>query len=254
MTDLRGAFARRLRAGEELAGVFVKSQDPAVVEILALAGFDFVVIDAEHAAFDRAGIAAFCRAARAGGIAALVRVPPDAPDWIGSSLDAGAAGIVAPQVPDAATAAGILRQMRYGPGGAGFSPSTPGALYGQRSIAAHLAARPAETVLICQIETPEAVDACAEIAALDGVDALLVGPVDLAVSAGLADPKAEVVVAMTRRVLQAARQARAAGGLFLADPALAPDWRAAGARLFVIGTDQGFLAAAAARALAAFAP
>lgn len=250
--DARAAFAGRLRAGAPLAGIFVKSRDPAVVEILALAGFDFVVIDGEHGVFDRTDIATLCLAARAGGIAALVRVPPEAPDWIGASLDAGAAGIVAPQVADAAAAAAILGRMRYGPGGAGFSPSTAGALYGRRGVAAHLAARAGETVLVCQIEAPEAVAKAPAIAAVEGVDALLVGPVDLAVSAGLTDPGAPEVAVMTRAVLAAAQAAGRAGGLFLGDPAKAADWRAAGATLFVIGSDQAFLAAAARGALAGF--
>ena len=66
--DCRRDFAERLRGGKPLAGVFVKSRDPAHVEILALAGFDFVVIDAEHAAFGRADITTMTMAARAGGL------------------------------------------------------------------------------------------------------------------------------------------------------------------------------------------
>ncbi|MAY61910.1 MAG: 4-hydroxy-2-oxovalerate aldolase [Rhizobiales bacterium] len=250
--DCRRDFAERLRGGKPLAGVFVKSRDPAHVEILALAGFDFVVIDAEHAAFGRADITTMTMAARAGGLAALVRIPPDEPGWIGMCLDAGAAGIMVPQVPDAETAANLARRMRFGPGGSGFSPSTPGALYGARGIAGHLEARPEETVLVCQIESPSAVGNAAEIAAIPGVDALLVGPVDLAVSAGFTDPAAAEVAAMSREVLTATKGTAAAGGLFLSDITQIPAWREAGATLFITGTDQGFLASAARRALPAF--
>jgi 2-keto-3-deoxy-L-rhamnonate aldolase RhmA len=250
--DRRREFAERLRGGKPLAGVFVKSRDLAHVEILALAGFDFVVIDAEHAAFGRADIATMMMAARAGGIAALVRIPPGEPGWIGFCLDAGAAGIMVPQVPDAEIARELVRHMRFGPGGAGFSPSTPGALYGARGIAGQLAARPTETVLVCQIESPCAVDNAAEIAEVDGVDAILVGPVDLAVAAGLTDAAATEVTAMIRRTLEAAATVSTAGGLFLADVTQISAWREAGATLFITGTDQGFLAAAARRARLAF--
>lgn len=250
--DRRRDFAERLRGGKPLAGVFVKSRDPAQVEILALAGFDFVVIDAEHAAFSRADIATMMMAARAGEIAALVRIPPEEPGCIGPCLDAGAAGIVAPQVPDAETARQLARRMRFGPGGSGFSPSTPGALYGTRGIAGHLAARADETVLVCQIEAPLAVENSAAIAAVPGVDALLIGPVDLAVSAGFTDLMAAEVAEMTHKVIEGTKRTPAAAGLFLSDTTLIPAWREAGATLFITGTDQGFLASAARRALPDF--
>lgn len=246
--DPRRDFAEKLRGGKPLAGVFVKSRDPAHVEILALAGFDFVVIDAEHSAFGRADIAAMMIAARAGGIAALVRIPPDEPGWIGMCLDAGAAGIMVPQVPDAEAARDLARRMRFGPGGSGFSPSTPAALYGARGIDGHLAARTDETVLVCQIEAPAAVKNSGDIAAVPGVDALLVGPVDLAVSAGFTDPAVAEVTEMTRKVIEGTKGTPSAAGLFLSDTTLIPAWREAGATLFITGTDQGFLSSAARRA------
>lgn len=237
----RTAFARRLRARETLAGTFIKSADPAVVEVLGLAGLDYAILDAEHVGIDRAGIAAMMVASRAAQLPVLVRIPQLDGHWIPTALDAGAAGIMAPQVPDAATATRLAARMRYGAGGRGFSPSTPGAGYGSRGIAVHLDAHAGETVLVCQIEDPGAVARSTEIASVDGVDGLLVGPVDLAVSAGFTSAMEPAVAEMTREVLQAAKTVGKTAGLFLGQPDQAPAWQADGANLFVLGTDQGYI-------------
>ncbi|MBY6091906.1 HpcH/HpaI aldolase family protein [Maritimibacter alkaliphilus] len=247
--DPREAFARRLRAGDPLTGTFVKSQDPATVEILGQAGFDCLILDAEHAPYDRGTLALMLMAARAAGIAALVRVPCEVP-WIATALDAGAAGVMVPQVRDADHARALVRAMRFAPEGElGFSPSTAGAGYGARGIARHHAQQQKEAVLICQIEDPAAVENAGWIASVPGVDALLVGPVDLAVSAGETDPAAPAVQEMCRRVISAQG---AATGLFLGQPSQAGQWREIGASLFILGTDQGFLMQAARGAVTAF--
>ena len=237
----RQKFASRLRARETLLGTFVKLRDPTVMEMLGALGFDFVILDAEHAAFGRENMAMAMIAARAAGLAALVRIPDADGHWIATALDCGAVGIMVPQVNSAAMAEKLAGKMRYGPEGRGFSPSTPGAAYGTRGIADHLARQPGETVLVCQIEDEGAVAEAQEIAAVDGVDALLVGPVDLAVSMGMTDTSNPDVMAKCRQAIAAARAAGAAAGMFLSDPKAARAWSEAGSNLFVLGTDQAFL-------------
>ena len=112
--DVRREFAGRVRNREPLAGVFVKATDPAVIEVLGISGFDFVIVDAEHAAFDRKDIALMCMAGRAASVAVLVRVLPDVPGWIGSCIDAGAAGVVVPQIADPQDIKSLVKQIRYG--------------------------------------------------------------------------------------------------------------------------------------------
>lgn len=249
--SFRADFARRLRAREPLAGTFVKSRDPAVVEILGHAGYDFAVLDAEHVAFGRADIAAMAVASRAARLPLVVRVPEAGGPWIATALDAGAAGVMVPQVGDTDTAARLVRAVRHGAGGLGFSPSVPGADYGARGVAGHLAQHPLETLLICQIEDPEAVARAEAIAAVDGVDGLLVGPVDLAVAAGLSDPQNPSVAQMSETTARAAAAQGKAAGLFIGDPASAAHWRARGVTLFVHGSDQALMAQAARAGLAA---
>lgn len=239
-------FKRRLRAGEPLYGAFVKTPHPTVVELLGQEGFDFLVLDAEHAPFERASIDMALLAARAVGCPTLVRPPAHREEWIMASLDAGAAGILAPRVSSAAAAETLAALMRYQGGDRGFSPSPRAAEYGRRGIAGHLAHAPEETTLICQIEDRAGVEAAAAIAAVEGVDGLFVGPVDLAVSCGFDTPAAEEVVAMCRRVIAAAP---GASGLFTDAKASAERWRALGATLFVLASDQAFLRHGAAAAL-----
>lgn len=241
----RAQFARDVRACKVMAGTFVKSNDPAVVEILGHSGFDFAILDAEHVALDRADVARMAMAARAADLPLLVRIPEATGAWISTVLDAGCAGVMVPQVATAQAAAEIARMMRYGAGGLGFSPSTAGADYGTRGIAGHLAQQPQETLLICQVEDRDAAADAAQIAAVDGVDGLLLGPVDLAVALDLTDPAAAEVTELCENVIAAGAEAGKAAGLFLTDLSKAAEWQAVGATLFVLGSDQAFLIKAA---------
>jgi 2-keto-3-deoxy-L-rhamnonate aldolase RhmA len=250
--SMRADFIRRLRARDPLIGTFVKSRDPATIELLGHAGFDFAILDAEHGAFDRGDIATMAMASRAACLPLLVRVPATTGGWIATALDAGCAGILAPQVAGAQAAEVIAQAMRYGAGGRGFSPSVPGADYGIRGVAAHLEWAAQECALVCQIEDTASVEQAAAIAAVDGVDALLLGPVDLAVSMGGTDPAADAVAALCRMAIEAGAGTGKVAGLFLTDPSQRADWARAGATLFVLGSDQGFLSAAAKAALAGF--
>lgn len=243
-------FRKQLHAGERLVGTFVKIPSPPVIEILARTGLDFLVLDAEHAAMGRETIDLCLLASRAAAMPMLVRVPVASTEWIGTALDGGAAGIMAPHVRSAADAGTIAAAMRYGPGGRGFSPSTPAAGYGLRSVAEHLERTAEETVFVCQIEDPDAADAAGAIAAVDGVDCLFVGPVDLAVACGSVAPGDPENVALCRQIVSVANAGKARTGMFVGAAAQIASWAEAGANLFVVATDQAFLRAGATAALA----
>ncbi len=228
MTILR----TRLLSGAELTGTFIKTPHPIVVEVMARTGLDLLILDAEHAPFDRTTIDACLIAGRVAGVPLLVRVPSQAPEHLQGALDGGAAGVLVPHVNSAAEAEALVRATRYGPGGRGFAATTRAAEYGGRTIPEHLAADP--PLLICQIEDPPGAGAAAEIAAVEGVDALFVGRADLAVGTGHADMRAPEVLETTRRVLSLP----VATGLYCAPGEDLAPHRAAGARLFVIGSDH----------------
>lgn len=180
-------FRSRMQAGETLIGTFVKTPAHDVIEVLAMAGLDFICLDAEHAPFDRARTDACLAMARALGLPALVRVPWARPELIQGALDAGAVGVVLPHISDALTAAEASRAARFGHGGRGFAGSTRWAGFGSGQMADLLARSAAETVVIAMIEEPEGVAHAHEIAATDGIDALMLGPADLSVALGKTD-------------------------------------------------------------------
>ena len=173
---------RRLLAREHLIGTFVKTPTTHATEILGALGFDFVVIDEEHAPFDRMATDTALLAARAAGTAALVRVQNATS--ILSVLDCGATGVLVPHVASAARAREVAATCRYQGGRRGYSGSPRHAGYGATGMWKTVEAADAATTVIAQIEDPEALDEIDAIATVDGIDALFIGRGDLAVALG----------------------------------------------------------------------
>lgn len=239
------AFRSRLHGGETLLGTWVKTPSPVVCEVLARSGLDVLALDAEHAPFGRAeldGCLAICRAT---GMPALVRVPSADPAAILNALDCGASGILVPHVTTVEHAQAAVRASHYGAGGRGYAGSTRAAGFAGRSIADQLRRGREETTVILQIEDAEAVEVVDRIAAVEGVDALFVGRVDLTVSLGatqLDDPR---VLRAVEAICAAGRSRGVPVGMFVGDPKEAQAWIARGASLFILGSDHGFLLAGA---------
>jgi 2-keto-3-deoxy-L-rhamnonate aldolase RhmA len=236
----------KLAAGEVVVGTFVKTPSPIIVEVLAMTPLDCLVLDAEHAPFDRAAIDACLLAARAGGMNVLVRTPSAAPEHILGALDCGATGVLVPHIRSAAEARDLVRAAHYGAGGRGYAGSSRAAGYTTKGMAAHLDDSRARTVVIGQIEDPEAIDDIDAIAAVDGVDALFVGRADLTVAYGAATQDDARVLAALDAVCCAGRAHGRPTGMFLAREGDAPGWIDKGARLFLLGSDHGFLLSGAA--------
>lgn len=184
MTD-RLPFKARLRGDVPLHGFFVGIPSPAMVELAGYAGFDFVIIDTEHGASGLETLEHMLRAAAASGIAALVRVPRGAADDILHVLDAGADGILVPHVTSAAVARDIVRHAYYPPlGRRGISTLSRAARHGMGEAAAVLREQASRTTVIAMIEDTEALTEVGAIAGVEGLDAVFVGPNDLAASMG----------------------------------------------------------------------
>jgi 2-keto-3-deoxy-L-rhamnonate aldolase RhmA len=247
MTGLK----QRLAAGETIVGTFVKTPSPIVVEVLALTELDCLCLDAEHAPFDRIAIDHCVMAARAGGADVLVRIPAVSAEHVLNALDCGATGIVAPHIRSADEAAALVAMAQYGRGGRGYAGSSRAAGYTTRPMADHLAASATRTVVVAQIEDPEAVDAIDAIAAVPGLDALFVGRVDLTVAYGADSQDDPRVVKAVEAVCAAGRRHGVPVGMFLARASDIPHWRAQGATLFLLGSDHGFMLAGAAALIAA---
>lgn len=236
---------QRLAAGEALWGTFLKTPSPILVEILADTGLDLICIDAEHAPFDRLAIDSCVMAARAAGLAAVVRVPTAASHYVLNALDCGADGVLLPHIRSPEEAAAAVASAQFGRGGRGYAGSTRAAGFGMTPIPDHLSTSAARTVVIAQIEDVEAVEAVEAIADVPGLDALFVGRIDLTIALGGKDPDAPPVIAAVERVLAAGKAAGVPVGMFVPRDQDVAGWHAKGARLFLQGSDHSFMRAGA---------
>ena len=241
-----------LRDGPVAFGTFVSElATPAIAEMLAAVGFDFLVVDMEHSPTGTEAAAAIVMAARALGIAPLVRVAWHDRPSILRPLDMGAAGIVVPMVEDEHQASSVVRYAKYPPTGArGVALKRAHSRYRDVEPAQYTREANAETIVLAQIETAAAVEHAAAIARVPGIDGLFVGPSDLSHNLGypeqLSAPEVQRVLAAT---IDVALRAGVAAGIHLSDPSSAGEWQRAGIRMITLGSDVAFLLAAARRAL-----
>ncbi|UWQ19379.1 HpcH/HpaI aldolase/citrate lyase family protein [Jannaschia sp. M317] len=233
-------FKTRMLSGEILAGTFFKTPAHELVEVLAKSGLDFLCIDAEHAPFDHGRMDVCLAVARALNWPTLVRVPTGSPMEILKALDGGATGIVVPHVDSVEKARAVARAAHFGEGGRGYAGSTRWAGFATRGMADVLA-QDAETIVIAQIEEPAGVEACEEIAALDGIDGLFVGPADLAVCYGVTDQSAGPVREAMARVGRAAKANGKAFMTFAPNAAAGPALRDLGVTMFFVASEHAFM-------------
>ena len=252
MTSLRTpSFKARLAAGETIIGTFVKTPSPIVVEVLGLTGLDCVCLDAEHAPFDRGTLDQCLLAARAAAMDVLVRVPAAQPEHLLNALDCGATGVLVPHVRSAAEARACVQASHYGPGGRGYAGSSRAARYATTPMTDYMVESAARTVVVAQVEDPEAVDDIDAIAAVEGLDALFIGRVDLTVGYGATSLDDARVVAAVERVCDAGMRAGKPVGMYLPRVSDVAHWRTRGATLFLLGSDHAFLRSGAAALLQA---
>jgi 4-hydroxy-2-oxoheptanedioate aldolase len=203
-----------LALGTHVGGV----ADPQIVEIIGLAGFDAAFIDMEHTSFDLRDIQLMVMAAERAGITPIVRTPGFDPAFILRLLDMGVQGIQVPHVSSADTAREAVKAVRYPPQGErGMAAASCAADYGKTRLLDHMAASNKEITLACMIEDVEAIENIDQIAAVEGVDLLAVGPSDLSRSLGVSGhPDHPKLVEAIDRVREAVR--RSNSGVRLALP------------------------------------
>ncbi len=240
-------FRNRLAAGERLIGTFVKTPTSHTAEIIGDVGYDFVIIDEEHAPFDRVTTDQALLGARAGGTAGFVRVPDLS--HVLAALDDGAVGIMAPHIDEAEKARELVAYARYKPGRRGFSNSPRAGRYGGKDFQTHITEGDAQTTVIAMIEDARAVETIDGIVSVEGLDAIFIGRSDLTLSMGAAAPGDAVVQQAVDRICAAARKT----GMRVWVPATSASERDAyiqlGATGFVVATDQAFMRRAAAASL-----
>ncbi|MFK8081286.1 MAG: HpcH/HpaI aldolase/citrate lyase family protein [Granulosicoccus sp.] len=197
------------RSGFPASGCWVNIFDPIVGELVGRCGYDYAMIDMEHSPVDLTQTLAMIRAVQLGGAKAIVRVPDKQPQWIGRLMDMGADGVMVPMVNSAEEASTLAAAAVYAPEGTRgmAAPIVRATGYGVNTQH-YLDNYRRQFTLLLQIESAEAVDAAADIAAVEGVDCIFIGPFDLAGSLGnRAEPDHKVTRAAIRKVSKATKNA-----------------------------------------------
>lgn len=236
---------KRLKAGDTMAGCWLGMADPYLAEISATAGFDWLLIDGEHAPNDIRSIGAQIAAIQSSGTSIVVRLPDDNPAAIKQALDIGAQTLLIPMVESAAQAERLYRATRYPP--LGFRGV--GAVLARASkfaaIPDYAATADDQVCLLVQVENRAGLAALDDILAIEGLDGVFIGPADLAADMGHISNSSHPDVRSA--VVDALRKIRAAGkvaGVLTMDPDFTEECRQAGANFLGVGVDVLLFAAA----------
>lgn len=225
----------KMKHGWAFGTFLIELPCPATVTAMALAGFDFVVLDMEHSTVDFSSLETLVIAGRAAGLATLVRTWGQDRGLIGKALDMGASGIMAPHVDTAERAQAIVDQARFAPyGNRGFCPITT-----YDSLQEPLEALGAATFVAVQIEGKSALENVSEIAEVPGLDCVFVGPYDLALSMGVA-PGSEEVFSAAAEIANSVPN-DVGMGIYIDDPGKCSDWASRGFALQCVGYDGRML-------------
>ena len=245
-------FRARLKAGEPLIGSFMKVPAPQNTEVLGLDGFDFVILDEEHAPWDRVTLDTALLACRAYQIAGIVRIARADASSVLSALDDGAIGIMVPHVDSAEKARAVVSWARYRSGVRGAGASRGGE-YGKNGPR-NFDLSDETSAVICMIEDWQAINVIDDIVSVDGVDAIFLGRGDLALSLSNATGPAPTLDDAVSTVADACR--RAGKPLAALTQSMKSDeakWLIdLGVTAMVVASDLGFLRQAAGAALRDF--
>ncbi|PUB32310.1 2,4-dihydroxyhept-2-enedioate aldolase [Promicromonospora sp. AC04] len=240
-------------ATRPLAGMWVCTGSPLVAEICAGGGLDWLLIDMEHGPNGLGSVLAQLQAVAAYPPVPVVRVPANDAVTIKQVLDLGAQNILVPMVSSADDARAAVEAVRYPPRGRRGVGSALARSARWNRVDGYLADADEHVSLYVQVENVDGVDAAAEIAAVDGVDGVFVGPSDLAASMGFLGRQTHPdVIAAVLRAFAAVRVTGTPVGVNAFDPAVADAYLAAGASFVLVGADVALLARGAEELAARF--
>jgi len=221
----------KLKRGEPVYGMMITEFDsPAVPIIMADAGLDFFILDMEHGAFSLKNALAIFETARFANITPLARVPDGMYHVIAPVLDAGAQGIVVPRVETRTVAERSIAAMHYPPRGVrGIYGGKANNDYQPVNLMEYTRHANEQILALIQIESKTAVEHADMLLATPGLDAVLIGPWDLALSLGV-DPSDVLVETMVQRVLDTTKRHKVACGIHVGDPKVIKQWESRGMR------------------------
>lgn len=235
------SLRERLRRRDKLVGSFVTIANPVVGEVMAHAGFDFLIVDVEHTGMSLLDVQTVLQGASSSPTSCLVRIGELSAMQTKQALDSGASGIVIPHVCTKAQAEQAVRFAKYGPAGSRGVTAARAARYGlgwdDYSRSANVL-----TAVVPIIEDAEGVRNTGEIATVEGVDLVITGPWDLAASLGhfgeLEHPDVEAAITS---VINGVHEAGKPVGVYADTAATGHSWRDRGADVIILGEDYVLL-------------
>jgi 4-hydroxy-2-oxoheptanedioate aldolase len=246
-------FKQRLRENRLQIGLFVGLTSPYSMEILASAGFDWLVIDAEHSPNNPASVLPQLQAAAPWPVQLLVRPMNHDPALIKQYLDIGAQTLLLPLVDDAAQAAALVRAVRYPPQGIRGVAASMARAACWNGVQDYVKHANEQVCLIVQVETRQGLENLDAILAVDGVDGVFIGPADLAASLGHpGEARHPEVKAAIEAALKRIAASGKAAGVFVTESGMARHFRDCGASFIAVGGDTTLLRNAALKLAAAF--
>jgi 4-hydroxy-2-oxoheptanedioate aldolase len=243
-----------LQAGKPTIGCWLSLGDLTAARLLARMGFDWLTVDLEHSPIDWSQAAALFGAVADAGCVPLARVPAGEHFLIKRALDAGAWGIVVPMVDTVEQARRAIAAAKYPPTGNRSLGGTLHALNFSAAAADYYRDANREILVVLQTESPRGVANAEEIYALEGVDAIFIGPVDL--RAQMRSPEGveatdDEFIAMVHRVIEAGKKTGTPTGMHLMDSASVRRWVGAGMRFVALASDLKFMTDMAQQSLSA---
>ena len=221
--------------GTPLIGSFLGIASPPLAEMLGNAGYDFIVLDTEHGAFNPGSTEDCLRAASAAGIPGIVRTSALDAALIQSALDLGATGVQIPQIETAAQAHAAVHSSNFAPAGdRGYGSATRAAAYGFLSRTEVKAKAQKEVVVNIQIESKTGVDNLPAILAVEGIDIIFIGTSDLSMSYGYDSPNDPAMMPLVENVISAITKAGKIPGMHLSDWSKIEYLQQLGVRFFTV--------------------
>ena len=240
----KNPIKEKFRAGEAAVGVFCNLPSPAAAEMLGIAGFDFIIIDAEHSPVDMDTCEHMVRACDASGMAAMIRVAVNLPQNILRYLDTGACGVQIPMVNSREEAEMVVAATKYPPLGRRGLAAHRATRYGTIDLAEYVRTANEETLVAVQVETIQALANVEEIASVDLVDLVFLGPTDLSSAMGYpGQPTHPDVLAAIEQAGQTIVGAGKAAGTIAGSPEAYEHWRSRGFQYLCSGLTN-FIASA----------
>ena len=239
----------KLEAGQAVVGAFLGLRSPDAAELMSQAGYDFLLVDAEHSNIGPDGMLEMLRAIDRGRATPLVRLSETSASHVQWALDGGAEGILFPRIRSVEEVKLAVSLCRYPPDGIrGLGPGRASG-YGA-NILDYAATANNEILVMIQVETEEAVDCIDDIAAVPAVDLIFIGPGDLSQVLGIpGEMHHPRIREIGRRTLSVCREKSVHFGILTLQEETLAYWKEQGAQFFAVGTDALFLTKSCRRSL-----